>query len=76
MVAKILTKGESYLAEKFHQIAHYLAEHLIQKNYILFHEKFLTLWLQEPKYSGKHISKYASIQVCKYTSMKIYKYTS
>ena len=30
--------GESYLAEQFRQIAHYLAEHLIQKN-----EKFLTL---------------------------------
>ena len=35
--------GESYLAEQFRQIAHYLAEHLIQQNDILFHVKFLTL---------------------------------
>ena len=39
--------GESYLAEQFRQIAHYLAEHLIQKNNILFNEQFLTLWMQE-----------------------------
>ena len=41
-----------YLAEQFRQIAHYLAEHLIQKNDMLFNEKFLTLWMQECKYSG------------------------
>ena len=60
--------------EQFRQIAHYLAEHLIQKNDILLNEKFLTLWMQECKYSGMHISKYASKQVCKYTIMQAYKY--
>ena len=39
-------EGESYLAEQFRQIAYYLAEHLIQKTYILLNEKFLTLWMQ------------------------------
>ena len=66
--------GESYLAEQFRQIAHYLAEHLIQKNDILFNEKFLTLWMQECKHSGMHISKYASMQVCKHAGMQIYNY--
>ena len=39
----IIYPWESYLAEQFRQITHYLAEHLIQKNDILFNEKFLTL---------------------------------
>ena len=45
----------NYLAEQFRQIAHYLAEHLIHKNDVLFIEKFLTLWMQECKYSDMHI---------------------
>ena len=44
-----------YLAEQFRQIAHYLAEHLIKK--YEYNEKFLTLWMQECKYVGKHVSK-------------------
>ena len=58
-----------YLAEQFRQIADYLAEPLIQKNDILFNAKFLTLWTQECKYAGMHVSKYVSMQVCKYASM-------
>ena len=34
---------------KFRQITHYLAEHMIKKNNILFNEKFLSLWMQECK---------------------------
>ena len=34
-------KGESYLAEQFRQIAHYLAEHLIQKSDIIIQWKVL-----------------------------------
>ena len=55
-----LMDRESYLAEHFRQITHYLAEHQLQKNDNLFNKKFLTFM---------HICKYASIQVCKYTIM-------
>ena len=44
-------KGESYLAEQFRQIGHYLAEHLIQWKVLDF------------KNAG--IQKYANMQVCK-----------
>ena len=65
----------NYLAEQFRQIAHYSAEHQIQKNDILFSE-FLTLWMQECKYSGMHTSKYASMQVCKYSNKQLCNYAS
>ena len=74
-------KGESYLGEQFRKITHYLAEHLIHKNDILFNEKFLTLWMQECKYkyACMHVSKYASnasLQVCMYVCMQVCKYAS
>ena len=65
-----------FLAEPFRQIAHYLAEHLIQKNYMLFNEKFLTLWMQECKFTDMHLSKYASMQAEKYASKQVSKYNS
>ena len=67
-------KGESYLAEQFRQIARYLAEHLTQKNDILFNEKFLTLWMQECNYTGMQVCKYASMQVSKRANRQVYKY--
>ena len=42
---KVPTNNTLFFAEQFHQITHYLAEHLIQKNYMLFIEKFLTFSL-------------------------------
>ena len=43
LLSQTFKVGESYLAEQFRQITHYLAEHLIQKNNILFNEQLLTL---------------------------------
>ena len=70
---KVLKKGGSYLAEQFRQIAHYLAEHLIPKNDILFNEKFLTLWMQECKYASIRVCKYTIMQVCEYVGIKVCK---
>ena len=74
-LAELFRRITHYLAEQFRQIARYLAEHLIHKNDILFNEMFLTLWMQECKYSGMHVNRYASMQACKYTII-LYKYSS